>query len=46
LEKRKKITKPGGLGLDCTFLNRELFCAARLITCSVVNILTDVDIKL
>jgi len=42
---RKKIAKPGRLGLDCTFLNRELFCAAHLITCSGVNILTDVDLK-
>jgi hypothetical protein len=29
-KKEKKIAKPGGLGLDGTFLNRGLFCAAHL----------------
>jgi hypothetical protein len=37
-KKLKKIAKPGGLGLDGTFLNRELFCAAHLITCVTVGL--------
>jgi hypothetical protein len=49
LYRRKKIAKPAGLGLDGTFLNRELFCVAHRFSCVSGNCMggcTDVRLKL